>query len=145
MLEMNKYQTVFTEEDFAKMPKEVKSEYYEILESIPFVNWLIQPESVRGFARNRPRHKDLDISDERKQYNDDRIVVDITKPHILEDMDFFRERAIFFDKHGKYTDIVPNSNPKSDWKRFWSQEITMSSWELSLWSILPPLSTSPHN
>lgn len=120
---MNKYQTVFTDDDFATMPKEVKVEYYEVLESIPFVNWLVQPESIRGFAKDRPKHKDLNIEDERRQYNDGRIVVDITKPHILENMDFFRERAIFFDKHGKYTDIVPNPNPKSDWKKFWKQEV----------------------
>ena len=66
-LEMNKYQTVFTDEDFKDIPKEIKGDFYEVLESIKFVNWLIQPEEVRGFAKNRPKYKDLDDEDPEKK------------------------------------------------------------------------------
>ena len=122
-MKLNKYQTVFTDEDFKDIPKEIKGDFYEVLESIKFVNWLIQPEEVRGFAKNRPKYKDLDDEDPEKKYDDSRIVVDLVKPHILEDLDFFRERAIFFDKNGKYTDIPPNPNPKSAYAEFWKEEL----------------------
>ena len=120
---MNKYQTVYTEDDFKDVPRELKGEFYEILESIQFVKWLIQPEEVRGFAKNRPRYSSLKEEDPEKMYSDDRIIVDITKPHILEDLDFFRERAIFFDKHGKYTNIPSSPNPKSEYGEFWREEL----------------------
>lgn len=49
--------------------------------------------------------------------------IDFSDPHILENMDYFRERAIFFEKHGKYTHLIPNGNPKSDYAQFWKQEL----------------------
>lgn len=102
---MNKYQTIFTEEDFKLLPREIRTEFYDFLENVPFINWLIQPEEIRGKAKDRIKQNELPDTDERKQYNDSRIVVDIVKPHILEDIDFFRERAIFFNTHKKYTNI----------------------------------------
>lgn len=63
-------------------------------------------DEVRGYAKDRPRDED------------GKIEVDLTKPHLLQDMDYFRERAIYFDEHGRYTDIRPNRNPKSDYARF---------------------------
>lgn len=120
---MNKYQTVFTEEDFKLLPKEVKAEFYEFLESVPFIKWLIQPENVRGFAKDLTRWDRPNNLKDRKESSTGKIYVDITKPHILENMDFFRERAIFFDKHGRYTDITPNPNPKSDYAKFWRNEL----------------------
>jgi hypothetical protein len=56
-------------------------------------------------------------------YDDNRIYVDITSPHILEDIDFFRERAIFFQNNGRYTNLSPNSNPKSEYAEFWKEEL----------------------
>ena len=120
---MNKYQTVFTDDDFKTVPKELRGEFYEILESVQFVKSLIQPEEIRGFARNRPKYSSLSDDNPEKLYDDNRIIVDLSKPHILENLDFFRERAIHFDKYGKYTNIIPNPNPKSDWKKFWKEEL----------------------
>ena len=120
---MNKYQTIYNEEYFKTVPKEVRNEFYDCIENIPFVKWLIQDESIRGFAKDRPKHKDLDKNDPKRFYNDARIVVDLVKPHILEDVDFFRERAIYFEKHKKYTSLVPNPNPKSDYRKFWKEEV----------------------
>ena len=107
----NRYQTKLTEELKDSLPKEVFSELMEYISSVGFINHLIQPEEVRGFAKDRPRDEF------------GRIIVDITKPHILEDMDFFRERAIYFDKHGRYTHIRPNPNPRSESTAFWKEEL----------------------
>ena len=52
---MNKYQSTFTDEDFKDLPKEVKVEFYDFLETIPFVKWLVQPEETRGRASCRER------------------------------------------------------------------------------------------
>jgi len=120
---MNKYQTVLSEENFKNLPKEIWADYIEILDSIPFIKWLIQSEDIRKFAKDQPKHNELSDDDPRKEYNDGRIVVDLVHPHILEDLDFFRERAIFFDKFGKYTDLVPNKNKKSEYALFWKEEV----------------------
>lgn len=122
-MKMNKYQSVFTDEDFKNLPKEVKAEFYNTIDSVPFIKWLIQPEEVRGFAKDKTRWDNPNNFKKRNEDINGRICVDITKPHILENMDFFRERAIFFDKHGKYTNITPNPNPKSEYAKFWKREV----------------------
>ena len=38
-------------------------------------------------------------------------------------MDYFRQPAIFFEKNGKYTNIPPNSNPKSEYAEYWKSEL----------------------
>ena len=119
MLQMNKYQSVIPED----LPKKIKEELIEYIETIPFIKHLISPEKVRGFAKDRPRHNQLSEDDDLRQFDDDRIVVDVTKPHILENMDFFRERAIFYKKNNKYTNLPPNPNPKSEYARFWKEEL----------------------
>ena len=104
-LKVNSYQTKLTEELKESLPREVWDELLEYISTVQFIQNLIAPEDIRGFAKDRPKETEF--------YNDGRIHVDITKPHILEDMDFFRERAIFFEKKCKYTKNPHNSNPKS--------------------------------
>ncbi len=111
---MNSYQTQLTEELKNSLPREVWLNLLDTLSSVEFVKRLIAPENIRGYAKDKPR--------ETKFYNDGRINVDLSNPHILEDMDFFRERAIFFEKNGKYTNITPNPNPKSLYAEFWKEE-----------------------
>ena len=123
VIKTNKYQTPLTEQLKSSLPKEVWEQMLEYIASVSFISWLIQPEELRGYAKDRPRYKDLSDDDENKIYNDNRIVIDITKPHILEDMDFFRERAIFFEKNGKYTNLPINPNPKSEYSLFWKEEL----------------------
>ena len=94
LYKMNKFQTVLTEEIKNSVPREVWLELIDILSSITFIKNLVSTEDVRGYAKDKPKSKD---------YDDGRIEVDLTNPHILEDMDFFREKALFFEKHGKYT------------------------------------------
>ncbi len=116
---MNKYQSPIPED----ISKKVKDELLEYIETIPFIKYLISTEDVRGFAKDRKRYSELSDEDEDKFFYDDRIIVDITKPHILEDVDFFRERAIFFLKNNRYTNIPPNPNPKSEYAKFWREEV----------------------
>ncbi len=122
-LHTNKYQTPLTPELEAALGKKVWGELIDYIQTVPFINWLISPEEVRGFAKDRPKYSDLDKDDPKKLYNDNRIIVDITKPHILEDMDYFRERALFFKQHGVYTHLPKNSNPKSEYANFWKNEL----------------------
>ena len=113
-MELNKYQTPITEELKESLPREVYENLIEYVSTVKFIKNLIAPEYIRGFAKDRPKNI---------LYEDNRIDVDITNPHIIEDMDYFRERAIFFDKNGKYTNIPPNSNPKSEYAEFWKEEL----------------------
>ena len=112
---LNHYQTPTTDELKESLPKEVWDNLLEYISTVKFIQNLIAPEEVRGFAKDRPK--------EDKHYKDGRIKVDLTNPHILEDMDYFRQAAIFFEKNGRYTNIPPNSNPKSEYAEFWRNEL----------------------
>lgn len=107
----NSYQTKLTEELKKSIPKEVWEDLTEYIDSVKFINWLIQPEEIRGFAKDRPKDAT------------GKIEVDISKPHILENMDFFRERALYYEKYGMYTHLRPNPNPKSEYAQFWKDEM----------------------
>jgi len=122
----NKYQSNIPED----IPQKIRDELIEYIETIPFIKYLIQPESIRGFAKDRPKYNSLDKDDDDNFYNDNRIIVNIIKPHILEDMDFFRERALFYKRNGKYTNLIPNPNPRSEYAAFWREELNR--WENGL-------------
>ena len=109
----NKYQTSEEDLNIDSLPDEVREEFYECL-NIPFIKWLISPD--------RPRAKDLP-RDERG-----RIIVDVTKPHILEDMDYFRPTAIHYQKTGRLTDLKPNGNPNSAYGQ-WIREEVRRCWD----------------
>ena len=97
----NQYQTPLTDELLASLPEEVRDELLDIINNVQFIQNLISPTRER--AKDRPR-------DERG-----RIIVDLCKPHILEDMDYFRESALHFKEHGCYTFLMPNGNPNSEY------------------------------
>jgi hypothetical protein len=101
--------------DKKELPKEVYDDLLEFTSSVKFIQNLIAPEKIRGFAKDRPK--------EDKFYKDGRIQIDLSNPHILEDMDYFRQPAIFFENNGKYTNIPANSNPKSEYAEFWKEEL----------------------
>jgi len=110
LYKLNKYQTPITEELQKSLPKEVWEDLIDFIGTIKFIQNLIAPEEIRGFAKDRPKDKS------------GKIIVDLTNPHILEDMDFFRERAIFFEKNKCYTHLRPNPNPRSEFAEFWREE-----------------------
>lgn len=114
-MELNNYQTPIDDTLRESVPKEVYDSILEYVSSVKFIQRLIAPEKIRGYAKDR--EKELEF------YNDGRIKVDLSNPHILEDMDFFREKALFFEKNGRYTNIPPNSNPKSEYAEFWKEEL----------------------
>ena len=105
---MNKYQIELTEELMNTLPQEVQEQLLETLTTVEFVKRLISPN--RPYARDLPR-------DEKG-----RIIVDITNPHIIEDADYFRQPALHFLKYGCYTFLKPNSNPNSEFRRYWDEE-----------------------
>lgn len=72
-----------------KQPQEIQEQFYDIIYNIPFVRSLIDV--------NRPYAKDLPKDKEGK------IIVDITKPHILENVDYFRPTALTYQKYKKLT------------------------------------------
>ena len=108
-IRMNKYQTPLTEELLSSLPDEIVEQLYDYINNIPFIRNLISPD--RKYARDLPRD------------NKGRIIVDLTKPHIIEDADYFRPAALHYLKHGCYTFLKPNSNPNSEFRKFWDEEL----------------------
>ena len=107
--EVNQYQTPITEELLAKYPDEVQEQLLDFIQNVEFIRWLISPD--RPYAKDCPHD------------GKGRIIVDLEHPHIVENMDYFRQPALHFLKYGCYTRLKPNSNPHSEYRRFWDEEI----------------------
>jgi len=120
---MNSYQSPLSKELKESLPKEIWNDLIEYISQVQFIQNLIAPEEVRGFIKDRPVMTYVNDKGEEVEYEDGRRVVDLAKPHILEDMDYFRERALFFQKNNRYTNLIPNPNPKSDYAQFWRNEL----------------------
>lgn len=108
-MKFNKYQTELTDELLSSLPQEVQDDLLDVLNNIVFVRRLVDP--------NRPYAKDL------KRDDRGRIVVDICNPHILENMDYFKQTAIHYEKYGVLTDLMPNGNPNSEYGKWLHTEI----------------------
>ena len=108
LIKTNKYQTPVTRELIDSLPHEVGEQLIDCLTNIEFIKNLISPD--------RPYYKDLPRDEE------GRAIVDITNPPIFEDADYFRQAAIHYQKHGCYTFLKPNSNPNSEFRKFWDEE-----------------------
>ena len=107
-LSVNEYQTPLTKEFLAQYPDEVVEQFFEYVHTVPFIQNLISP--------NRRRAKDMPKDEQ------GRIIVDLTNPHIVEDVDYFRKPALHFLEHGCYTFLRPNKNPQSEYYKFWMEE-----------------------
>lgn len=105
----NEFQTAITKEYLSQYPDEVVEQFLEIINSVELVKRLISP--------HRKRAKDLPRDDK------GRIIVDIANPHILENMDYFRQMAIFYAKYGCYTFLRPNPNPNSEYRKLFDEEL----------------------
>ena len=103
----NEYQTPV--EELEELSKEAREELLSALDDIEFIKRLISPE-MKTVA-------------EMPKDEAGKVIVDITNPHRLENMDYFRQAAIHFQEHGVYTSITPSSHPLSQYKKFWDQEI----------------------
>lgn len=105
----NKYQTPITDELLLEYPEEVREQLFDFINGVDFIKWLISPD--RPYAKDCPHDEQ------------GRVIVDLAHPHIIEDADYFRPAALHFMKHGCYTFLRPNSNPHSEYRKFWAEEI----------------------
>ena len=105
----NEYQTPITREFLSSMPSDVQEQFMDFVENVPLIKYMIGTERKR--ACELPRDK----------YG--RIVIDVTKPHILENMDYFRPAAKFFEENGCYTFLKPNPNPNSEYGKWYMEEV----------------------
>lgn len=98
----------------------IRAEILDAIQEIPFLYNLTKKnrKSVKEYKRwDEPYDYDNRVEDPKG-----RIEVNITEPHILTNMDYFRERAIYFQKHGVYCHITPNRYKGSRYMRFWMEE-----------------------
>lgn len=108
IIKTNEFQTKITRELLDKYPEDVGEQFLDYVDTVPLIKWMIG---------ERPRAKDM------PRDGSGRILVDITHPHILEDMDFFRPAAKFFEDNGCYSLLKPNSNPNSEYGKWFVEEV----------------------
>ena len=105
---VNKYQTKIDYNFMKDMPEEVQEQFLDSVNNIPYISNLISP--TRRRAIDMPKD------------NSGKIIVDLINPHILEDMDYFRPSALFYEKNGCYTFLRPNPNPNSEFRKWIDEE-----------------------
>jgi hypothetical protein len=114
------------DQDLLKMlSKEERDMLMEYISAIPFVQNMIALD--RPYAKELTRWEDPNNDEQEaprvKDPKNGRIRVEFSNPHVLEDMNYFRQAAIHFEEHGKYTFLKPSRNPFSDYKLYWDEEI----------------------
>lgn len=109
IISTNEYQTPITDTLLDQYPEEVKEQFMEYISTVPFIQNLISP--------SRPKIQDLPRDEQ------GRAIIDITNPPIFEDANYFRQAALYFLSEGTYTKLKPNSNPNSEYRKFWDREI----------------------
>ena len=109
LIKTNKYQTPITEELLSSYPDEVREQFMDAISTIPLIQNLISPS--RPAIETLPRD------------SQGRAIIDITNPPTFENADWFRQPALFFLKNSCYTFLRPNSNPNSEYKKYWDREI----------------------
>ncbi len=109
LIKTNKYQTPITEELLSSYPDEVREQFMDVISTVPLIKNLISPS--RPTVESLPRD------------SQGRAIVDITNPPTFENADWFRQPALFFLKNGCYTFLRPNSNPNSEYRKYWDREI----------------------
>ena len=95
---------------FKDTPQEVQEQFWDFLNNVPFIRWMVSP--------NRPMVSELPRDEEGKA------IIDITKPPILEGSEYFRQAAIAWQNHPhhKYTNLKPNANPNSEFGKYIREE-----------------------
>ena len=104
----NKCQTPLEELELHKYPQEVQDQFWDYLNNVPFIKWMVSPE--------RPLISELPRDDK------GRAIINITKPPILEGTDFFRQSAKKWQETGSYCSYKPNINPNSEFGRWMVEE-----------------------
>jgi len=81
---------------------------------VPFIKWLV--------GKDRPSVGDL------PRDGAGRAVIDVTRPPVLTNTDFFRPSAMAYQRTGRYVGLRPNGNPNSDYGK-WLKEEVRRCWE----------------
>lgn len=113
-IKWNKCQTPLEDLHLNNYAQEVQDQFWDYLNNVPFIRWMVSPD--RPMVSELPR-------DELG-----RAIIDITKPPILEDSNYFRQTAKTWEETGQYTYLRPNANPQSDFGR-WIREERRRGWE----------------
>lgn len=108
-MELNKYQSTPDSLNLEEYPAEIKEDFYNFVTNVPYIKNLI--------SADRPRAADCPRDDQ------GRIIVDLTNPPIIEDTDYFRPTALYFQEHGVLTHLRPNPNPNSEYGKWVREEI----------------------
>lgn len=108
-IELNDRQTPIKDLNLESYPQELQDDFWEFFTGVPLIQELT--------SKYRKRACDLPKDE------DGKIIVDLEHPHILENMDYFRKTAIFFEEHGYYTDLKPNPNPNSEYYKWVKEEV----------------------
>ena len=108
-LVFNEYQSTLEELKIDSYPQEIQEQFFDFINNVPFIKHLVSPTRLK--AKDLPKDKE------------GKIIVDITKPHILENMDYFRQTAIHYQKHGCFTKLRPNPNPNSEYGKWIREEL----------------------
>lgn len=104
-VKFNKCQTPLEELHLEKYPKEVQEQFWDFLNNVPFIRWMVS--SDRPLVSELPRGKD------------GRVVIDVTHPPILENSNYFRPSALAFIRNKRrYNTLRPNSNPNSEFGKW---------------------------
>ena len=117
--ELNEFQTHLSElED--KIPKEVYLNILMYIDEVEFIKNLVDVNIPR--INELPKDEEGKLIIFKKNVEGEVTHNYITKPHVLENMDYFRQSALHFKKYGVYTLETPNPHPKSKYTLFWKEE-----------------------
>lgn len=105
---LNCCQTPIEELDLDNAPQWVRENFWDAYDTIPYIQRLT--------SADMPRAKDL------PRDSDGRIIIDVTRPHILEDMDYFRQSVLYYKENGTYCPYKPNPNPNSQYMKWFAEE-----------------------
>lgn len=110
----NKCQTPIEDLHLEKYPQEVQENFWDFLNNVPFIKWMVSPD--RPYVHELPKDEN------------GRVIIDVTKPPILENTSYFRQTAKVWEDTGRYTSLRPNRNPNSDFGK-WLREERRRGWE----------------
>lgn len=99
----------------------VKNQALELIEQIELLRIMV--------SKDRPKARDLQrdtkgrIKQVKEIYDEKGKIDHIAfEMHELENMEYFTERAIYYQTHGKYTNLYPSKHPNSEYMLFWTEE-----------------------
>ena len=105
----NEFQTSLEDLHIDKEPQEIQDQFFDFINNVPYIRNLVSVKRLR--AKDLPRD------------NEGKIIVDLTNPHILENMDYFRPTAIHYKTTGRVSNLRPNPNPNSEYGKWIREEV----------------------